>query len=395
MPPQHAVTFDAAHLADAVGKAARVAPTRGAGGDKSAGIVFKVTEGQLAWGQDFAQVRATDLEVHYWQNLPVVETKGFDPGEVMEWRLPSTTISKLAASLTLDASLQVKFIDVHDGWLRIKAGRMNVKLPMIPMDTYPLIKLVDPTGMVEANDFATKVGAVSWATGKNGVLSGIHVTGTELVGCDGYTLASIPCAVAIAQPITVPLGTLVGLLKDATDVRLAAMPDRLEMALDKETEAACTIFGDPYPAVGAIMGRPDMSVASIMFSKSTFVETADRMLTVVPSEKSPRLECTIEEGALVLDVDEPELGRIREVIDANVLLGEGMSFADMPMEQRQFAASPTYLKQAVNACRSGRVNIRFGHRTDPDAHWKWPLVVSDDETGYKAWVQTLRPKEGQ
>lgn len=377
-------TFDAAHLADSVNKAARIAPSRGAGFDKAAGIVFWVSG-------TGCQIQATDLECSYWQNIPIAETTGFEGGETVKWRLASTTISKLVSSFPLDTGLKIKLIDNDDSWIRISAGRTKVRIPSIDTDTYPNLAPVSRDGMSDANNFAAKVAQVAWATAKDGLFSGVHIDGQRLVATDRYTLAIVPCEVALSSPVTVPLGSLVALIKDATDAKIKSENNRLELALDAETVAAATLLDDPYPNVMSLTAFEKHWVGSTTFSKQIFVETVERMLTIVASEKMPRLVCTVSDDEMILDVDEPDLGKIQETIDCQTLWPEGVTCADLTEQRRSFTVTPSYLKNAVNVCKTGRVNLSFGHRDDPQRSGTVPIIVSDD-TGYKAYVMPRQSK---
>ena len=65
--PGTTIVFENAILADAVNKAARVSPTKGAAFDKAAGIVFDVEPQKRT-----AFVRSTDLEVSFEQEIPIL-----------------------------------------------------------------------------------------------------------------------------------------------------------------------------------------------------------------------------------------------------------------------------------------------------------------------------------
>ena len=78
------VVFENATIRDVIGKAARVAPTKGSAFEKSNGLLMEVDPD----GPEVV-LRATNLEIFYMEIADVVSIEG----PARTWRLPATVIS--------------------------------------------------------------------------------------------------------------------------------------------------------------------------------------------------------------------------------------------------------------------------------------------------------------
>lgn len=373
---QTKVSFDAATLADAVQKAARIAPSKGAAYDKAAGIMFKIDTVESK-----AIVEATNLDTTYRQVLTVQDAKG-EP--TARWRIPSGLIAGLVSNLPLGSGSLVSFIDPGDGAIRIKCGNMAVSFNMINEDAehiFPIIETFPDAGLGEANDFAQKVAAVSWACAKDGsLMSGVHIDGESLVGCNRDVAAMVPCKVPVDRPVTVPLFTIATILRNATDVRVAAGEKKLHMSLDAETQATSTLFEGAYPNVKAL--RRDTYTGEIKFSRTAFVESAKRLLVVAQAERLPTMKLTLNPGlvrTLTLDLAVPGTGRIQDTIDVQ---GD---FED-PFE---IWFTPGLIVPAVENAKEEVLTFKFGH-AEP-ARASMSIVTILDNSGYETLVMPRKP----
>lgn len=368
------VTFDAATLADAVGKAARVAPNKGAAFDKAAGILFEVdpTTGLV-------DIMTNNIDSTYRQRLHVTDAKG----DIVKWRIPSAMLAGLVAQLPMGTGATVKFVDRGDQAIRIVAGSVKVKLTTIDPDGFPKTPAFTPTGMSEANDFAKKVAQVSWACAKdNSILSGVHVDGKFLIGCDRQIAALIPCEAKVDEPVTVPLGILSNILKQATDVAIRVEDRKLLIQLDAESQATSNIIEGAYPKVDALR-RTDYS-GTAMIPKTAFVESLERLLVVARTERLPACTLTFTPGltrSLVLDLETDDAHRIQDTIDV------GGDFDD-PFK---VGFNPQYLLSGINNSKAEMVKFEYG-TTDPSKIARaadLPCRITD-ESGYECLIAVRR-----
>lgn len=361
------VTFDAATLADAVGKAARIAPTKGAAYDQAAGILMSVDPTTSK-----CILKSTNLDVTYRQELDLAEGTG-DP---TEWRVPAAILAGLMSNLPLGNGSQVKFIDTGDKNIRIQCGEMLVKLSMYE-GMFPTIERFDQDNMSEANDFASKVSQVSWACERdNSIMSGVHVNGDMLIGCNRMAAAMVPCLVPLTNPVTVPLWTVAPVLGKASDVRISASEKLLNVALDAETQVTTRIYEGDYPDVARLL-RSDFE-GQIEIHKTKFVETMNRMLVVSRTERMPTVKLTINGTGLItslsFDMDVEGVGRIRDIMDVS---GEFDSVFEIHV-------TPSLIIPAIDNSRDEMVTLKFGC-DDFAKSKKVPLIVSDTR-GYVCLV---------
>lgn len=359
------ITFDAATLADAVGKAARVSPTKGAAFDRAAGITFNVDPHN---GQ--ATILATDIDTSYLQII-----KGTDCiGDTRQWRIPSATLASLVSALPMGAGSLVTFIDTGDGAIRIKSSTVTVKLQMYEGD-FPMIETFAPSGFSEAYDFSQKAARVTWACAKDtSVLSGVHVDGESLIGCDRTVAAIIPCKVPITKPITVPLFNLGPILRTATDVRVGANDKRMLIQLDAETQATTSIFEGNYPDVKKLR-RTDWK-GHVMIPRTRMLDSLARMMVVGRSDRMPTVKLEFSTGlvpTVTLDL-EVESGRIQDKVDVT---GE--------FDDYTILFTPQYIVPALENAKDEMVKFEFvpGDPLKP--------VHITDSTGYEALITPRRP----
>jgi DNA polymerase III sliding clamp (beta) subunit (PCNA family) len=365
------ISFETAQLADALGKANRLAPLKGAAFDKAAGFLLDVNPVTKVM-----TIRATDLDCTYLQHVPAVSGKG-DP---TTWRLPSTLFAGMVQSLPLGNDSTVMLTDRGDGFIRLKSGKWMAKLNTLKPEEFPDIPEFDDTDMTPATEFATKVEQVSWATDpKSAVLAGVHMDGTRLIGCNTYALAVVPCEVEIAGPTTVPLASLATILKNATDVKIRSVEKALQIGLDAETQATTRLIEGSYPQVDKVM-REDF-VGSVTVGKQAFLDALNRMLVLVRTDRMPAIELLFDGTGIVkmltFDMEVDQVGRMQDTIDVS---GDWDGECALHVK-------PQMLVDAVSHSRDDTVVIAFGHE-DQFKSKKLPIRVADSR-GYVCYVMPI------
>ncbi len=339
------VTVEAAAFADAIAKVARVTPNKGAAFDKAQGIILDVRPN----GKSPLNVRATDLESAFFRKLPHALATGTDP---VTWRLPSELLQGIAANLPLGPGKTVTLFD-EDNFIHFHVGRSKAKLrPIDPHESYPIdvSKPFAANALASVPGFAARVQQVAWACHdepERAPLCGVHIDGTHLYGCDLIKLALVPCTVPVADPITVPLRTLVSLLKDASgDVKVQATGDRLRMMIDADTQLSTTIFHSDYPKVRNVI-RDDFA-GEAKVSASELVDAVNSMMVLVRGQRYPALRLAFRKGELHFGLTMKELGSMENVVDAEC------------DEDFDCAITPTNLTNALTPIGEGMAHIAFG-----------------------------------
>jgi DNA polymerase III sliding clamp (beta) subunit (PCNA family) len=365
------ITFENAQLADALGKANRLAPYKGAAFDAAAGFLMAVNPTTLRM-----TIRATDLDCTYLQHVPAVSGKG----DEVDWRLPSQLLAGMVQSLPMGQGATVKLIDKGDSFIRLTSGKWVAKLHQLRAEDYPKIPEFDTMDMTEANDFAAKVDQVAWACDlKSNVLCGVHMDGDRLIGCSQHGMAVVPCGVTIEDPVTVPLTSLATILKNATDVRLRAVEKQFQMSLDAETQATARLVPGTYPDVDRIMR--DDQLGWVTVHKQNFLDAMQRMLVLVRQERMPAMritfDCTGLVNMLTFGMEVESVGQMQDSIDVT---------SDFD-GQWATHVMPSMIVNAVSHSRADTVTIGFAS-TDESLSNKVPLVVKDDR-GYACYISQI------
>lgn len=365
--------FDSATLADAVQKAARIAPTKGAAFDLAAGLLFEVDPATA-----MCILKSTNLDTTYRQVLSVTDAKG----DHTTWRLPSQLLSGLVSNLPLGAGNTITFADPGDGAVRIMSGSVKAKLSTIS-GTFPAIPEFDTAKLSPASDFAHKVEQVSWACDKvqSNIMAGVHIDGEHLVACDRQAGALVPCVVPLDRAVTVPLAPLAPVLRMATDARMGATDRTLHLMLDAETQITAKIYEEKYPDVKAI--RPASHRYEVELPRQPLIDAINRMLIVARAERMPVIKLTFTPGivpSLVLDVIVPDTGRIQDSVNIG---------GKVPAEILEIWFTPGCLVGALDNAKNETVVMEFG----PEDLAKTSLSMArfTDGKGYEALVMPRMP----
>lgn len=292
-----------ATLADAVARAARVAPSKGAGFDKACGVLI---EGWPFSGK--LVIRSTDLSSTYRQEVAA------DVDGEATWRLPSALLAGILTGLPMSPGGQVTLTDEGlTAEVKIQAGTAKSRLRLI-MGDFPAWDAFDAEPLVHVSDFGQRVEQVAWATDPKGtVLSGVHINGEKLIACDMYKVCVVPLVVPVETPITAPLLTLAALLKNAGDVSLQATEKKLRLLLDPETQATTELILAEYPNVERVMR--DTFSGQVTVSREDLQSAIDRMLVLVAGDRYPRLRVGFGDGVVMLKMEDEQAGVMQNEVD--------------------------------------------------------------------------------
>lgn len=357
--------FETGTLADAVARAARVAPRKGAAYDKSAGIVL---EADPQPGEaPIVTIKATDLQVFYLEYVNALEV-GEEP---ISWRLPSGLFSDIASGLPLGEGHKVRISkSASDGRVNITSGRMKAKISSTDVHSYPRWEQFDPEGLSVVPDLSFRLKQVAWACDKaNPPFSGVHLDGDYLTATDRYRFARVPCEVPVEKPITAPLDIVSSILNPGAEIRMGSEGNFLLLMPDDYTYIKSIIFQAPYPSREKVDSMlPSTYKFTVEAPKDQFIEKLQRMMVLVKTERYPTASITFTNDSIELFMKVEERGEIEEVI-------ESIEFDDHFI----FDITPTNLVEGLAAANAEYVSIGLG--PDPNL----PVYVQDGK-GYQAWI---------
>lgn len=365
------LTVDTPTIADAVARAARVAPSKGNAWDKAQGVQLAVRPGT----NGPCRVTATDLESTYFHRVNVIAAEG-DP---IDWRIPSQLLASFLSTLPMEAGRTVSFSD-DNGLVRVVCGKTSGVFRLIA-DPLPVITPFNPKGMLQVDDFAQKIEQVAWAVATDpGPLAGVRVDGTDLWGCNRYRLARIPCVVPITQPITVPMLKLASLIKNSGEVMLRATNDRLEIMPDIDTQLTCTLYQENYPNVSLLVDGFAM-VREYTVHREALCNMLERLLTLAKGERYPQAKLIFTPAdtgvaQMSMSMTVEDLGTVADELEVSALV----TGADTELET---LINPANLLSAAQ--HASRELITLHSTGDPLK----PLLITDPSE-FKTWVMPTR-----
>lgn len=361
-------SIHAATLHDALQRASRVAPTKGAGYDKAQGI-------HLTFSVDHCEVRATDTEVTFWQSIPATLTEPY--ADAIEMRLPSQMFVAFVASLPMAGEQVVRF-RVDDAApkqmiLKFANTKLQAKMNQI-VGSYPAFGPRDTEGMIPAQELASRLEQVAWATGDAGVLQGVLIDGEQIVAMDSRRAARVPCIVPVDAPVVGMLAALVPLIKLGTDIRIMVENNKVYLALDDTCQVSSTTIAQPFPNAIATLRKLNLDNGFTM-GRQRLLDALQRLLIGVRNDRVPRASLTVTKGALDMRLIATGAGEFED--------SAAVTNTQEEVEDRKFVFNPNTLIEALSAIGGGNITIRYGSVKQP-----FHLVGSD---GYECWVAAIDP----
>jgi DNA polymerase III sliding clamp (beta) subunit (PCNA family) len=306
------VTFENATIRDVIGKAARIAPSKGAAMDKAAGIHIEVDP-----NTEQVIVRSTNLEVTY---MEVADTLSIEPGSALgsvEWRLPSAVIDGICSKLPIASGKSVTIDDEGgDSAVKIVSGRMRATVRLIDTSYYPTWEPFDESSLEVVNDFAKRINLVSWAVAKTGdpPLIGVHLTGTHVAATDHYKVAIAPLeAGPIYKPVTIPAAVFTTLGKNLGDVRIGMEDQHLLIMPDNATQIRTVVYGNEYPPVLNVFKRNEDT--AVTFRRQGLLEIIERAMVMGQRDRTPLLKMIVGLEEIAVMMTDKELGLLGDVVE--------------------------------------------------------------------------------
>lgn len=354
------VVFEVAALADALTKAARVAPTRGDAFTKAAGIVLDVTS-------DEAIVMATDTLVRYSTWLT---PESFE-GEPASWRLPSRIFADVISKLKTTQTKTVKLVQ-EGGRLRLEHGRTRAQFNLIDMDEYPRWMPFSPDDMTEVEGLARAVSAVDWASADKGdpPLIGVLLTGQQAVASDRYKFASMPCQIDLEEPIVIPPAVITSILKPTMNVMIRVEGSQVYIMPDDFTQIALTAYGTPFPPVARVMNRSWPTMVKV--NRHALIDMIELVMSMSGADRMPTVVLIFGRQEIAAMLANQEVGLLGHIVDTPGQL----AFT----KRHEMRFKPEYLLGALNGCQAAEITLGFDMENP-----KAPVYI-DGGDGLEFWI---------
>lgn len=356
------VTFENATIRDAIGKAARIAPTKGSAFDQAAGIHMEVD----AENQEVI-VRANNTEVFY---MEIVDVVGIE-GESCVWLLPSSLLDGICSKLPIASGANVDF-EAHGAMLRIKQKRMVANLRLQDPTYYTMWEAFDPADLSPVSDFGARLQQVQWAASKNGTppLTGINLNGTHAGATDSFRVAITPCDVPqLYEPVTIPAATFTPLMKTLGEVRIGRTENQLLVMPDETTQVRATIYAAAYPNISKVWTRAETHC--VLINRDHLLEMIEQAMVMGQRDRTPILKMILGMEEIALLMEDQELG----------LLGNVLEVPGQCVHDRMYIGmTPDNITQALRACPNSDVTIWY-----TEGMPKKPLRL-DGGSGYEVLI---------
>ena len=298
------LVVDTPDLMDAVRKAATVSAARGAARDKAGGIQFEVQPPDLL-------IKATDLETTYRCAIPLVNFEGHLPDP---FRLPAAILAKYLAQLPMDPGSRVTITFRNfDSKVQLECGASKATLAVIAGE-FPTINAFDLSGLGEVDGLAHKLRQVQWACHPDSEpLSGVHIDGKRLIGCNQASLATVACEVPVDEPLTAPLGGVTAALRGhAGPMGLALQGRKLLLVPEPSTQFGTTTYATSYPDIDQVIAHTNSNRVTLI-SKELLSGALARINAMCSDERYPRLDIYIEGKTINLETHVDQIGKVEDV----------------------------------------------------------------------------------
>lgn len=363
------VIFESATFADAIKKANAVAPSRGNAFDKAAGILIEIDPNV----EPSVTMRATNLDIYYTEWVNSLEVQ--DMTEVTRWRVPSSLIANVAATLPIGSGKTVSLETVESGLsthLLLKCGRTKAKINMMDHSYYPEWEVFDPDDLVAIPDLGARISQVEWAADKSTLpINGLYFTGEEIITTDRYKMAVVPLALPGCPEggVIIPAGILGSVLKQTGEIMLGVTPNQLLLMPNDTTQLRVVRYDATYPRTGGITVRTRAEFIEV--EKANLLEIIRRATAFAASDRLPTLRLWIGKEEVAVMIENGDQGTLGDVLEI-----PGQATHDR-METK---FTPKNLAESLEHAPSARVRIGY----DP-ARANSPLYI-DGGSGYECWV---------
>lgn len=361
------VVFENATIQDVIGKAVKIAPTRGSKFEKAAGILITIDADKRT-----VSVQATDTEVFYTEFVDFVDIEG----PSTKWLIPSQVLGGVCSGLQIGSGKQITWTSEDGRILNMASNKLRVKLNMMQTHHYPEWDSFDPDELEMVTGFGDLVTLVMWAAAKDSdpPMSGVHFNGDFVVATDRYRLVRVPLdSDAIYKPITVPVNSFVPLGKILHDARVGVIDGHLCMMPDDSTQIKTVIYGGDYVSYERVFDFEHSN--SLEIKRTPLIEMMNRAMVMTGAERVPTLRMYIGQEEVACFMEQQELGMLGDVIDVP---------GQAAHKRIKLKFTPKNIIEALSNAPSEKVTIHYN--TDLT---KTKPVKIDGGSGYIAMVMPM------
>lgn len=360
------VTFEPAVIADAIKKAARIAPTKGGVEmDKAAGVILDIDPN----GEVKCVVRATDTFTFYLEAVNVVAVEG-DP---VRWRLASQVIAGVMASLATRRTVVTMSDDEGDNRVHIKCASMKASPNINPNNDYPSWDPSPSDDLTEVVNLGEAITRVEWAAQKGGAVPfcAVLMDGEFVFATDRYKMARIPMKIgSLDKPMLFPASSLGSIITGMGAVKVGRDGHLLVVEPNEYTQFKTLTYDASFPS--NIYSRFDAEYdAYITISAKELIERINQASSFAGSDRDPMIELFIGQERLGVFMENAETGRFGDWLP---LPGE----ANHAWCRIKFA--PKLLLECLSHATDDRITLGYW----PTAPMK-PIMMSADG-GYEVIV---------
>lgn len=353
-------------LHEALGRAVKVAPTKGAGFDKASGLMFDIKPNEI-W------IRATDLERTFFGKIAA------DVTTEMTFRI-TTAVSKFVSSLPMAADQDVRF-HYDDTKQRVEVqfakSPTKIQVPLVSGE-FPRIEWFDYASMDDAFELASRLSAVTWAIEDSAVapLIGVRIDGEWIEALCSKQMARIKCAVSTTEPIVAVVKNLAPLIAMGSRVRIKAGDGRVIVALDEHTQVtSATVLGQ-WPNLAERLEKLEMP-HGFKINRQRLLDALARILSFTAGDRFPRINFAIGKDRVTVSLLEAKDGEIFDVITLNDKTGD---------DECTFVFNPAWLQKAIDTFPGAEIEVKY---LDP----RRPIRLLEPMTSYNALIVGLQPGE--
>jgi DNA polymerase III sliding clamp (beta) subunit (PCNA family) len=290
-----------------IGKASRIAPTKGSAFDRAAGIVMQVNA-----AQNQVIVKATNVEVFYMEIVDIVSIEGDD----RSWRIPSSLLDGICNKLPITSGTTITFDDADGSDIVLSSARMRARLRLMDMTYYPHWDTFDPASLSEVSDFGARLQQVQWAASKSQLppITGINLNGQYAGATDRFRLAITPCAIPqLLEPITIPASIFAPMMKSLGEVKVGQEEGMILVMPDDQTQIKAVIFAEKYPPISTMFKRNETN--AVILKKEPLLEMIEQAMVMGQRDRNPLLKIIIGQEEFAVMMEDQEVGLLGNVIE--------------------------------------------------------------------------------
>ena len=302
------ITFENATIRDVIGKAARIAPTKGSAFDRAAGIMIEADHGAST-----VIVRSTNTEVFYMEVVDAVSIES-DIGGI-QWLIPNLLLDGICAKLPIASGAVISF-EEKQNQVTLATGRMRANLRLLDHQYYPQWEAFDPGSLSPVSDFGARLQQVQWAASRVAPppMSGIHLDGKIAGATDQFRVALTPCDIPqLYQPVTIPAATFTPLMKSLGEVKIGQEDGQILVMPDDATQVRAVIYPQSYPAIQKVFKRDETNV--VLVKKEYLLDMIEQAMVIGARDRTPLLKVIIGLEELAILMEDQEMGLIGNVME--------------------------------------------------------------------------------